>query len=435
MKKLWLLLAILAVPALVFATGARESTGSATGGTLRFAWWGNPTRDERTLQVVRLFEQKNPGVTIETETTNFAGYWDNLAAQAAAGNLPDVMQMDYAYIDQYNSRNMLVDLQPFAQRGIINLSRWSDAGLSGGRLGGKLAGLNLGVNAWGVEADRAVLQRAGVTINDTAWTWRDFESISTQIFQRTGVQTLGFGADMYYQLIENAVRYFGAPMYARDGKSLGFTNNSAALAAIKDMLDIQLRLKAAGALYDPEDAFVSGRGFPEMPLTQGKTWNNWNWSNQHVGYVAAANRPLDYYICPASTATGMKAPFGTYLKPSMLISMLTTSKNQDLAARFIDFFINDEEANRILMAERGVPIPTNILQDLSTRVDANMKYTFDYITKATTVSSAIDPPDPTRAGEARDAMRPIIIQCLTGRITSDAAITQMVQAANAVLSR
>jgi multiple sugar transport system substrate-binding protein len=119
----------------------------------------------------------------------------------------------------------------------------------------------------------------------------------------------------------------------------------------------------------------------------------------------------------------------------MLISMLTTSRNQDLAARFIDFFINDVDANRILLGERGVPIPSNILQDLSSRVDANMKHTFDFITKATSVSSAIDPPDPGRAGEARDSMKPILLNCLIGRISSDAAVTQMVQAANAVLSR
>jgi len=87
------------------------------------------------------------------------------------------------------------------------------------------------------------------------------------------------------------------------------------------------------------------------------------------------------------------------------------------------------------MGERGVPIPTTILQDLSSRVDANAKYTFDYISKATTVSSAIDPPDPTAAGQARDAMKPILLNALTGRITSDAAVTQMVQAANAILSR
>lgn len=434
MKKLWLLIAgLLIAPALIFATGTQQP--SSSGGTIRFAWWGNPTRDERTLKVIELFEQKNPGVKVEPETTSWGGYWDNLAAQTAGNNLPDVIQMDYAYIEQYSSRNLLVDLQPFAQRKAIDLSNWSDAGLAGGRVGGKLTGLNLGVNAWGVEADRTVLQRAGVTVNDTTWTWREFEAAALQIYQRTGVQTLGFGVDMYYQIIENAVRYLGVPFYSKDGKSLGFTNNAAALAAVKELLDMQLRLRTAGALYNVEEAFVTGRSAAEMPLPMGKTWNNWNWSNQHVSQVETANRPLDYYICPAPTSTGMKAPFGTYIKPSMLISMVSTSKNQELAAKFINFFLNDPEANRILLGERGVPIPTNIQQDLSTRVSADMKYTFDFINRASGVSSPIDPADPTRAAEARDAIRPIIIQCLTGRITSDAALTQMVQAANAVLSR
>jgi multiple sugar transport system substrate-binding protein len=328
---------------------------------------------------------------------------------------------------------MLVDLKPFADRGQIDLSRWSEAGLSGGRLGGKLIGLNLGVNAFGIEADKAVLQRAGVTINDTNWTWRDFENIALQIYQRTGVQTMP--TNEHYQIIENVVRYAGAPMYSTGGgRTLGFTNNSAALAAVKEIIDVQLRLKAAGALYDPQDAFISGRAMPEYPIAKGTAWNYFQWSNQHVGLVGAAGRPLDFYICPAPS-TGMKAPYGTYLKPSMLISMLTAAKNQDLSARFINFFVNDIEANRILLAERGVPIPTNILQDLSGRVDSDMRYTFDFITKATPLSSPIDPPDPARAGEARDAMKPILLDALMGRISSDAAVTQMVQAANAILGR
>jgi multiple sugar transport system substrate-binding protein len=428
MKRICLVLAILALPALLFA--APSSQPPASGNYLRFAWWGNPTRDERTLQLVELFKTMNPGVTVETETTGFAGYWDQLAAQTAAGNLPDVMQQDYAYIDQYNSRNMLVDLQPFAQRGLINLSNWSEAGLAGGRLGGKLIGLSLGTNAFGVQVDPALLQQAGVSVNDTSWTWAEFEAAALQIFQRTGVQTMP--VNEHYQVIEHIVRQFGTPFYAADGRSLGFTNNAQALAAIKDMIDMQLRLKAAGALYDPEDGFIQGRAFPEVPISTGRAWNNYNWSNQHVGYVAAANRPLDFYLVPSVTG---RSPYGTYLKPSMLISMLSTSRNQELAARFIDFFANNVEANRILMAERGVPIPSQILSDLSSRVDPNMRYTFDFITKATTHSSPINPPDPARAGEARDAMRPILLNALIGRISSDAAVTQMVQAANAVLGR
>ena len=61
MKKIVLLLAVLALPALIFASGNKQSDSN----TLRFAWWGNPTRDERTLEVVRLFEQRNPGIKVE----------------------------------------------------------------------------------------------------------------------------------------------------------------------------------------------------------------------------------------------------------------------------------------------------------------------------------------------------------------------------------
>jgi multiple sugar transport system substrate-binding protein len=421
------LLAILALPALVFAGGAK-STDSSGGGSLRFAWWGNPTRDERTNKAIQLFMQQNPGVTVEAETTNWDGYWPKLNTQTAAGSLPDIMQQDYMYIGQYNDRNLLVDLNTYAQNGVIDLSKWSDSGLSSGRLGGKLIALSLGTNAWGMGVDPAILQKAGVTIDDTSWTWKDYEQIALTIYQKTGVQTMP--TNEFHQVFEHLVRQGGAPFFAAGGKSLGWTGNT---AAIKELLDMQLRLRAAGALYDPNDGFILGRAMPEEPISTGKTWNGFYWSNQHTGHINAAQRPLEFYIFP--TVSGNKAPYGTYLKPSQFISILSTSKNQDLAAKFVNSFVNDLEANRILLAERGVPVPSSVRDDLAPRVAANDKYAFDFITKVTPYTSPIDPPDPAAAGEVRDVMRPILLQCLTGRLASDAAVTQMVQAANGVLSR
>jgi multiple sugar transport system substrate-binding protein len=429
MKKIAFVFTVLVLPSLVFASGTKASGGGgAAGGSLRFAWWGNAVRDERTNKVAQLFMEKNPGVIIETEATNWDGYWPKLNTQAAAGNLPDVMQQDYSYIAQYNNRSQLVDMKAFVDKGAIDLSKWSDSALASGRLDGKLIALSLGTNAWGIGVDTAVVQQAGITIDDTKWTWKDFEQYALTIFQKTGVQTMPI--DQYTQLFEYNVRQSGKAMYAANGKSLGW---DAADAAIKELIDINLRLKAAGALYDPEDAFVLNRAMEEEPISRGKTWNSYYWSNQHVGHVNAAKRPLDYLICP--TVAGNKAPFGTYLKPSQFISMLATSKSQDLAAKFVNFFINDLEANRILLAERGIPVPTSVREDLSTRVDPNMKYLFDYITKVTPFTTPIDPPDPASAGEVRDVMRAPLLQCLTGGISSSDAMTQMVQAANQVLSR
>ena len=430
MKKICLILAILTLPALIFATGQQSAFGD--GYYIRHAWWGNTVRDERTIRVAQLFMEKNPGVTVETEPSGWDDYWPKLNTQAAAGSLPDVMQQDYQYIEQYNNRNQLVDLNAYAQRGVIDLSKWSDAGLAGGRLGNKLIALNIGTNAMGFGFDPAIVQQAGVVIDDTKWTWKDFEATALAIYQKTGVQT-DVARDHMHLYWEHIVRQFGSPFFAPDHKSLGFTNNAQAKAALVADLEMYLRLRAAGALYDPEDSFIAGRAMEEGALARGKTWQATYWSNQHVGQQTAAKRPLAYYILPAVNA--QQAPYGTYLKPGQFISILTSSKSQDLAAKYVNFFVNDLEANRILLAERGIPIPSNVREDLASRVNADMKYLFDFITKVTPYTTPIDPPDAPQAGEVRDVMRPILLQCLTGRVGAAAAVDQMIAAANAVLSR
>jgi len=48
--------------------GSSGSTGGASGGVeLKMAWWGSPTRADRTNMVAKMFEAKNPGITIKTE--------------------------------------------------------------------------------------------------------------------------------------------------------------------------------------------------------------------------------------------------------------------------------------------------------------------------------------------------------------------------------
>ena len=106
---------------------------------LRLAWWGNPTRDARTLKAVEMYMAKNPQVTIETETTGWAGYWDN--------NLPDIIQHDYAYISQYAQKDLLLALDSYVTSDQINLKKVDDNFISGGRVDGKLYGINLGTNA------------------------------------------------------------------------------------------------------------------------------------------------------------------------------------------------------------------------------------------------------------------------------------------------
>ena len=429
MKKIGVLLFVLILPAMLFARGGQ----AADENYLRFAWWGNTTRDQRTVEVVRLFEQRNPGVTIETEAVGWGGYFERMNTMAAAGSLPDVMQQDVSQIKGWSDRNLLEDLAPFAQRGgLLNLANWDDAGLAPGRLNGKLVGLLLGTNALTMVVDPEILQQAGVTLDDTAWTWANYETIATQIFRNTGIQTMPIIINIR-QTIEHISRQLGAPLFTADERQVGIAVNQEALNALRSFLEMQMRLVSAGVIWDPEDGAISSRAFEEFPFGRGRTWNDVIWSNQYTTYANIKGRPLRLVMFPSVAAP--KAPFGNYMRPSMFISMLSASGNKNLSARFINFFSNDLDANRILLAERGVPIPTDVRADLFERVDAHNRVIFEFINRIGPFASPSDAPPPVAGREVELAMQATLLQLLTNRINLDAAMNQLVQGSNAILQR
>ena len=426
MKKLFLLLAVLALPAFLFAAPSQQPASG--GGYLRFAWWGNATRDERTQKAIDLFVQRNPGVTIEPQIGTFGGgYWDVLAAQAASRDLPDVIQQDVSYIMRY--ADQLADLRPFANRGLIDLSKWPQASLGNGTINNRMVGLLLGINALNMGVDSAVLSKAGITFDDTKWSWADYEKICVQIFQQTGVQT--YPAVQIRHIIESLCLQTNSSLFTADGRQMGIATNPQALAALRNYLEMELRLMAAGALYDPDDAFIQGRAMAEEPLERGKTWNMDFWNNQIEAHQAAAGRTIESKMIPS--IAGNSSP-GMYLRSSMYISMAENSTNKDLAAKFINFFLNDLEANRILLGERGIPVPTDVKADLYSRVSPGTQYAFDYIDRITPFASS-GTNYPANAGEVETMLQNVTQRILMGRTTLDAGLQEMVRESNAILAR
>jgi multiple sugar transport system substrate-binding protein len=429
MKRIAILLLIAAaflLPVCLMATGQTESTGAVT---MRLGWWGNPTRDERTLKVIELYQQRHPNVTIEPETVGWGGYWDRINTQVAANNLPDVMQHDYAYLLQFVSRNLMADLTPFVQSKTINLEGVDESYLSGGRVDGKLYGVSLGTNAVSMIYDPAILQRAGVAEPKPDWTWADFEKISQQVYSSTKVQTLPFFPPDPKVGFENWIRQTGRPFFAPGGKSLGFTDP----APLEEYFNIQLRLLKAGVLVSPEVAFVSTTP-QEDPFSKGNSWVHYVWSNQVIAHQQAAGKPVKVILMPKIT-TGYKRP-GTYLKPSMFFAIPATTKIPSEAARFINFFISDLDANRILLGERGVPIISAVREDIKKALDPAMQMVFDYIgLVGKGNASPIDPPDPPGTGEVLKLFRDTSQEVLTGKLSAKDGAAKIMNQANEILAK
>ncbi|MCL2231810.1 MAG: extracellular solute-binding protein [Treponema sp.] len=427
MKKICVVLMLSLLPVGLFAAGRGAA---AEEGYLRFAWWGNPARDERTMQVIDMFEAQNPGVTIEPEPTAWGGFWERMNTLVAAGNMVDIMQQDVSWIGQFFDRNLLLDMQPFVGRGIIDLSQWDEGGLSPGRIDGQLVGLLLGTNALALGFDAAVLRQAGVTIDDANWTWADYERIVREVFARTGRHAMPFVN--FRQVTQNMTRQLGGNLFTADGRYMGIAHNAQARAALLQFLEMQMRLANDGILWNPAEALMDGP-IPERPLNQARTVDDTFWSNQFVAFQNAS-QPRELVMKMPPRVPGGQ-PTGMFFRPSMYISIPRASTDPELSARFINFFINDIEANRILLAERGVPIPNHIRADLLARVDANNRVIFSYIDRIGPFAGPADPLYPANAREAELAVNALYLQMLLGQITPAVALDRMVSESSAILQR
>ncbi|KRE83888.1 sugar ABC transporter substrate-binding protein [Paenibacillus sp. Soil766] len=389
---------------------------------LRMAWWGGQARHDYTLKVIEMYEKAHPNVKIEAEYAAFDDYWKKLAPQAAANQLPDIIQMDISYLTQYGGRNQLADLTTFTKSKVLNVDDVSPNALSGGQVGGKLVAMNLGVNALTSMMDFEMLKKAGIATPEKNWTWSDMDAMATKA-KAAGKIMGGFRDDVFFPYY---LRTLGQKMYNAEGTALGYTDD-------KMFIDYFNRIQKwydAGVLL-PLDKAAQKKGTPEDDeMTLGNSISSNGWSNQYIGLANAAKRDLVLQPMP-----GPDANKGLFLKPSMYWSVSSSSKAQEEAAKFIDFWINDIEANKIIKGERGVPVASKVKEALKPLLSPNEIKVFDYVAWAEKNSSPMDPPNPVGSIEIEKLLKDTGEKILYKKITVQEAAAAFRKDATVILEK
>src|SRR5690625_5084256 len=142
--------------------GTKEDNNGKKGKTddeviIRMAWWGDQPRHDYTQEVINMYMEQHSNVKIEPEFASWDDYWQRLAPQAAANELPDIMQMDLSYISRYALNEQLTDLNQFIGNE-IDVSNIADTIVSGGTVGDGIYGFNTGVNAVGFQYNPVTLK-------------------------------------------------------------------------------------------------------------------------------------------------------------------------------------------------------------------------------------------------------------------------------------
>ena len=153
------------------AEAESEGTGNPDAPAMKFMWWGNDSRHEATQKMVDYYNE-NYGANISTEFMAWTGFWDKLPVLSASNSMPDILQMDSAYIHTYVNNNALMDITDKLDLTDIMTQEQIDIY----KIDGVLYGAPVGTNGMGCTYIKSVLDEYGIEYPTAGWTWDEFKA-------------------------------------------------------------------------------------------------------------------------------------------------------------------------------------------------------------------------------------------------------------------
>ncbi|SKC46034.1 ABC transporter substrate-binding protein [Krasilnikoviella flava] len=395
-------------------SGALPSDGDGGGDgdvEIRFSWWGSDDRHQTTQQIIDLFEEKNPGITVVPDYTDWDGYWDKLATATAGGDTPDVITQEERYLSDYASRGVIGDLGELG----VDTSEIADDILGTGEVDGTLVGIPTGVNAYAMVADPQIFADAGVEMpDDTTWTWDEYVDIAGKVAKGAGDGVWGAQDYGFNEAGLNVLaRQQGETLYNADG-TLGVSKETVA-----QFFQTSLDLMANGGQPDASRSVEYQNAGPEGSLlgTNAGAMGVW-WSNQLGALSDASGHELELLRLPGESEFDRT---GMYFKPAMYYSISAKTEHPQESAKLVDFLLNDPEVAKLQLTDRGLPANESVREGILPELTAADQKVADFM--ADLEPDIVDNPavPPNGANEIQDIMIRINTEVLFERMTPDEA--------------
>ena len=378
-----------------------------TSKNLVMAWWGNQVRNEKTQAVLDKYQEKE-GVAVEGQFYQWNDYWSKMATAAAGKSMPDLIQMDYSYIDQYVDKGQLLDLTPYIESGALDTTNIPENVLEMGKVKDGIYGIAGGVSGNCLFYNKTVTDELGITMKDNM-NLEEFIEIAKEVTEKTGYRA---------KLIQE-VNYMGVWARAEGIPIVEAKMPVEQAEAYEPFFQILADGIEDGWCITPDN--VDSTGIETDPLVYGSSPETMAWvtmngtSNQLTALQAAAPEGTEIAV---TTIPTKDTKVSNYLKPALYFSISADTENPDEAVALLNYLINSEEANEILLGERGVPASTKIAEHISDLVSETEQKSFAYVTDVITPNcSPINPPDPTGMSELNDTLKKIVEKVSYGECT------------------
>ena len=147
--------------------------------------WGDPAELDVWKAIVADFEAANPNIKVNVEVSDWDSYWTKLKTLLAANTPPDVFAMDAPLYLDYQSRGVLLNLQPYID---------SNPGMLDGLFPNTLTAYQTPDGYFGLPRDfqtivvfynKDMFDKAGVAYPKSNWTYDDLRATAKALTKDT----------------------------------------------------------------------------------------------------------------------------------------------------------------------------------------------------------------------------------------------------------
>jgi multiple sugar transport system substrate-binding protein len=434
-KKIFLII-VLVLLVSFFASVSSVLAASSSDEQIKisFTWWGDTKRHELYNAIVDLFEKAYPNIKVDRIFAGWADYWDKLAISIAGGNAPDVIGMHPFLVSDYVPRGALLKLKPYVDSGIIDISHIPESVYKSGFVNDQLYLIAQGVSITAYIYNTVTLDELGVSHPDMDWTWKEFADKCIEIKEAAKAK----GKEMYGSY-DNSMKFMpsfsnwarslkGEDAYTSDGK-LGFTEDT-----LTSWFSFWKDLRDKGAV---PDAATTTEYYRESVPEEQNLFN--------VGKCGIYQEPANGLWLTQDLVTNggdvnlVRMPHSENGGPGEIVEgshlgITSVSKHPEEAAKFINFFINNTEAQKIFKLEQGVPCTTTAIEAILNDLTPPQKRTIDFAQYALKIAAVAAYP-PKGNGEITARFEEIGYEVAYGKITPKEGAIKFMQEANDILSK
>lgn len=332
---------------------------------ISFSWWGGDGRHTYTLDGVDSFEQLNKDIVVDCKYGIWNGYSKRQNIYMASNEAPDVMQINYSWLDEYSpDGDAFYDIYELTE--YVDLSNFTHEELDYGEVKGSLNAIPIAFNAETIYYNKDLYDKYNLSLPKT---WDDLFA-AAKIMRKDNIYPIGMA---------DKAAFFFILAYFEQTTGRTACDENGKLTLTRE--DIAYMLEFYKRLVD-EEVIPPVHQYDRNVFSQGQAAATMGWVSDVDRYCSVLMGKGANVVVGDYPKTENCTNLGWYIKPATMYAISKNTKEPVAAAKLLNYLLNSREMALLQKTEKGIPVSDSayntleqegLLEDLAT--DANAKIT------------------------------------------------------------